>query len=84
MGFDVGPEVIGVFETDGDALRKLDLLFLDAGNRDEYNLHLGLRRFVSKLQALGIEHIHEEFAGGHRGTSFRFDRVPPLMAEALA
>ncbi len=70
-------------DTDGDALRDLDLLFLDAGDRDEYNLHLGLRRFVARLDALGIEHVHEEFSGGHRGTTFRFDRVLPLMARAL-
>ncbi len=70
-------------DRDHEALRQLDLLFIDAGDRDEYNLHLGARRLVRKLDALGVEHTYEEFRGGHRGTSYRFDRVLPLLAAAL-
>ncbi len=66
-----------------DALRGLDLLFLDAGNRDEYLLHLGARRFVARLAAAGVSHEYQEFDGGHRGTSWRWDVSLPKLARAL-
>ncbi len=65
------------------ALSTLDLLFIDAGRRDEYGLHLGAQRLVDVLQAHGVPHVHEAFDGGHRGTAFRWDRSLPLLAEAL-
>jgi len=40
------------------ALRDLGVLFLDVGNRDEYHLHLGARRFVSRLRDLDIPYIY--------------------------
>lgn len=66
-----------------DALRQLDLLFVDAGQHDEYNLQYGARRLAARLSALSIDHVHEEFDGGHRGTRYRFDRSLPLVARAL-
>jgi len=65
------------------ALKALKLLFVDAGDRDEYLLHLGARRFVEKLRDHGVEHIYEEFSGGHRGTAYRYDRSIPLLVRAL-
>jgi len=65
------------------ALNELACLFIDAGQHDEYNLHLGARRFVEKLQAYGIAHRYEEFPGGHRGTSFRYDVAIPALVLAL-
>ena len=65
------------------ALRQLKCLFIDAGDHDEYLLHLGARRFVKKLRQFNIEHMHEEFPGGHRGTSFRYDKSIPLLVNAL-
>lgn len=67
-----------------DALRQLDLLFLDAGDHDEYLLHLGARRFTAKLAAAGVAHLYEEFPGGHRGTAWRWDRSLPLLARTLS
>lgn len=66
-----------------EALSALDLLFLDAGDRDEYHLHLGLRRFVRKLEQHGVPHVHEEFAGGHRGTSYRDGVAIPRLVGVL-
>jgi enterochelin esterase-like enzyme len=65
-------------------LRNLDLLFIDAGDRDEYNLHLGARRLCRKLEAFEIPHIYEEFPGGHRGTSWRYDVSIPRMVTMLS
>ncbi len=64
-------------------LQQLDLLFIDAGRYDEYNLHLGARRLVAKLTQYGVDHIYEEFDGGHRGTSWRYGVSLAHLAEAL-
>lgn len=66
-----------------EALRALDCLYIDVGNRDEYHLHLGARRFKSALDAAEIDYIYEEFNGGHRGTAFRFDHSLPILSKAL-
>src|SRR5262249_62307392 len=66
-----------------EALRRLKLLFLDAGTRDEDNLDLGARILARRLRALGVAHQHEEFDGGHRGTAYRYDVSLPKLAAAL-
>ena len=66
-----------------DALRALELLFIDVGDRDEYNLHYGARRLNKKLLAAKIPHVYEEFPGGHGGSRHRFDRSLGLIARAL-
>ena len=71
-------------EKEADALRALDLIFIDAGSRDEYNLHLGARRFVSGLSAAGISYVHEEFVGGHRGMAWRYAVSLTHIAEVLS
>ena len=67
-----------------EALRGLDFCFLDAGNHDEYLLHLGARRFVARLKDFGVPHEYEEFNGGHRGTSYRYDVSIPKMVRILS
>jgi S-formylglutathione hydrolase FrmB len=66
-----------------DALAGLDSFTLDVGDRDEYLLHLGARRFVAALRRHGVPHDYEEFAGGHRGTAWRYDLSLPRLASAL-
>lgn len=65
------------------ALSDLDLLFVDAGDRDEYGLHLSLRQLVAQLDAHDIAHEHEEHPGGHRGTAWRYEVSLPRLARAL-
>jgi enterochelin esterase family protein len=67
-----------------DALRELEYLHLECGLRDEFNLQWGLRRLVARLQELGVDHVHEEHGGGHRGTDDRYRRVLPRLAALLA
>lgn len=67
-----------------DALRTLDLIFIDAGSHDEYNLHLGARRFIDGLSAAGISYVHEEFVGGHRGMAWRYAVSLTHIAEVLS
>jgi enterochelin esterase family protein len=66
-----------------DALRGLKLLFLDCGDQDEWQLHLGMRRFAKRLRELGIPHEVEEFPDDHRGLSYRYDVSLPKLAAAL-
>ena len=66
-----------------EALKKLRCLYIDVGNRDEYQLHLGARRLKDALAAADIDFIYEEFEGGHRGTAYRFDHSLPILAAAL-
>jgi enterochelin esterase family protein len=65
------------------ALRRLKLLYLDCGNRDEYALHYGARIFSQRLAGFDIPYVHEEFDGGHRSTSFRYDVSLKAISEAF-
>lgn len=64
-----------------DELKSLKLLFLDAGKRDEFSLDIGARILSKRLTDLGVEHIHEEFDGGHFNISHRQDRSLELISE---
>lgn len=64
-------------------LADLRCLFIDAGSRDEWNLHLGARVLTRKLKGYGVPHVYEEFDGGHMGTSYRFERSLPMLVEAI-
>ncbi len=71
-------------EANADALRKLSLLFLDAGRSDEFALQLGARQLADALTAAAIPHVHEEFVGGHRNTQHRYARSLELMTDTSA
>lgn len=78
------PIVRGATPEVREALGSLDLVFVDAGRRDEYLLHLGARRLVDTLRAGGVDVEHDEFDGGHRGTAWRYDVSLPKLAAALS
>jgi enterochelin esterase family protein len=67
-----------------DNLKRLRLLFIDCGSRDEFNLHFGARQLVRKLGALGVPHEYEEFDDGHMNITYRYDVSLPKLAGALA
>ncbi|MFC1543564.1 alpha/beta hydrolase [Candidatus Neomarinimicrobiota bacterium] len=66
-----------------EALRSLKLLYVDAGDRDEFALHLGARIFIERLKALNIPYHYEEFTDGHFGINYRYKVSLELMAKAL-
>lgn len=66
------------------ALKSLDLLYFDCGVYDEFNLFLGARQLHQFLDAVGINHIYEEFEGTHRDNSWRYETSLPLITKALA
>lgn len=66
-----------------DSLRRLRLLFLDCGRRDEYRLHYGFRALVDKLEAGGVPHVADEHDGTHAGLDPRYDVSLPRLFEAI-
>ena len=66
-----------------EALRSLDLLYLEAGTRDEFHLQFSLRVLVRRLQELDIPCVHEEFEGGHFALNERIPALLPRVIEAL-
>jgi S-formylglutathione hydrolase FrmB len=72
-----------MIERHADALRGLKLLFLDCGNRDEFNLHLGLGLFTRRLTELGVAHECERYDDGHMNVSYRYEVSLPKIAAAL-
>jgi S-formylglutathione hydrolase FrmB len=66
-----------------EALRALDLCYLDCGNRDEYGLDVAARLVAQTLAKSNIACVHEEFSGGHRGMANRYDRSLQMVATTL-
>lgn len=54
-------------------LKKIDLLYIDCGIADEFNLYIGNRIFSEKCKKYNINHDYEEYDGGHFGSSHRFN-----------
>ena len=56
-----------------EALRGLNLLYIDCGKYDEYNLLYGARLFTEQLRQHNIRFHYEEYEGGHRHMKHRYD-----------
>ena len=70
-------------ETHSDGLQSLAALWIDCGDRDQYNIQYGSRAFIDKLSQMGIDHSWEEFSGTHSGIDHRLDLSLPFLANAL-
>jgi S-formylglutathione hydrolase FrmB len=66
------------------ALRALRTVYLDAGDSDEYYMDLGARALHETLEALGVAHRYERFAGQHGGVSHRYPIGYEHLARALS
>ncbi len=75
---------VRLVEKSVENLKSLKLLYLDAGTSDEFGLDVGARVLSSRLKAYGIEHIHEEFEGGHFNISHRYNRALEVVSDAFA
>jgi S-formylglutathione hydrolase FrmB len=71
-------------ETQGENLHRLKALYIDCGEKDQFNLLYGARRFVRRLNELGIAHRYEEFPDNHSGVDYRMDESLPFLAQALS
>lgn len=70
-------------EHHADALRSLNLLFLDAGTSDEFALNFGHRVLADRLRRLNIPFEFDEFDGGHMGIDHRIDASMLRITAAL-
>lgn len=73
-----------MFDTLGDNLRKLKLIYMDCGDHDNFRIHFGMRRFSAKLKAAGIAHEYVEFDDDHMDVDYRMDVFLPKLARALS
>jgi len=71
-------------ETQADNLRRLKTLYIDCGENDQFNLLYGARRFVRRLNELGIPHRYEEFPDNHSSVDYRMDESLPFLVQALS
>jgi hypothetical protein len=49
-----------------------------------FNLLYGARRFVRRLDGLGVVHRYEEFPDNHNGVDYRMDESLPFLTQALS
>lgn len=75
---------VNLVERHADALRRLRLVYVDCGTKDEYGLIWGARTLVARLRAAGVTPAYEEFDDGHMNITYRYDTSVPLLARALA
>ncbi|GIK47623.1 MAG: esterase [Alphaproteobacteria bacterium] len=73
-----------MFDTLGENLRKLKLIYMDCGDHDQFRIHFGMRRFSRKLNAAGIAHTYEEYDDDHSDVDYRMDIFLPKLAAALS
>ncbi|WP_338598798.1 alpha/beta hydrolase-fold protein [Sulfolobus tengchongensis] len=66
-----------------DNLRKLKLIFIDVGKKDEFNIQYGSRILHKKMEKYGIPHYYEEFNDGHLNTSYRYDISVSLLEKTF-
>lgn len=64
-------------------LRRLKLLYFDAGTRDEFGLDVGASILAEKLRQQAIAFVHEEFDDGHFNISYRYNRSLTLISQAV-
>jgi enterochelin esterase-like enzyme len=74
---------VNMVEAHAAALKKLALVYIDCGTRDEFNLHWGARSLSKKLTQHGVAHRYEEFDDGHMSISYRYDVSIPALAKVL-
>lgn len=66
-----------------ESLKSLAGIFIDVGNKDQYNIHFGSRILHRKLSEAGIAHHYEEFDGTHSNIDHRLDVSLPYLYEHI-
>ncbi len=74
---------VRLVERYAENLRRLKLIYIDCGTKDEFNLHWGARQLHAKLSKLKIAHFYEEFEDGHMNIPYRYDHSLPMIYRAL-
>ena len=66
-----------------EGLTRLQCLYLDAGEKDEFALQWGLKRMRERLVSLGVPAHIEFFPGGHFAMDDRYEVSLPMLLAAL-
>lgn len=66
-----------------DNLRAMNMLFIDCGDADQYNLLYGARRMHRLLTENAVAHEYQEFPDTHSSIDYRMDVSLPILAKAL-
>lgn len=66
------------------SLSKLAGVWLDCGQHDEYFIHFGTRALVRRLEAERIDHVYDEFPGGHSNVAHRLDSSLPWLYRQIS
>ncbi len=74
---------VRLVEKSVENLKSLNLLYIDAGTRDEFFLDIGAKIFCKELKKHDIPHIYEEFDDGHFNISYRYNRSLELISERI-
>ena len=75
---------LSLVEAHGAGLKALKALYIDCGDIDQYNLVYGARRMHRRLEAMGVQHVYQEFEDDHTAVDYRMDTSLPILAKALA
>ena len=75
---------VRLVERYADNLRKLRLIYVDCGTKDEFTLHWGARALVARMRRCGLSPVYEEFDDGHMSIAYRYDVSLPLLGRALS
>lgn len=67
-----------------DALRKMRLVYIECGTKDEWNLQFGARILHQRMTALDITHEHQEFDDDHSSINYRYVESLRRLAVSLA
>ena len=73
-----------VLAVEAENLRNLKALYIDCGDKDQFDLLYGTRRLVHRLKVLSIPHRYEEFPDDHSNVDYRMDESLPFLAAALS
>ncbi|MBB5253342.1 alpha/beta hydrolase-fold protein [Sulfurisphaera ohwakuensis] len=74
---------VRLVEKYADNLKKLRLIYLDVGNKDEFRLNFGMRILHKKMLRYNVKHEFEEYEGGHFNTSYRYDISISLISKVF-
>jgi enterochelin esterase family protein len=64
-------------------LRRLGMIYIDCGTKDEYRLFCGARMLSQTLSDAGIDHIYEEFDDDHKNVQYRYDVSLPRIWQTI-
>jgi hypothetical protein len=66
-----------------DNLRRLRLIYVECGIKDQFNLHFGARVLHRRLEALGVRGEFVEFDDDHTAVNYRYVESLRRLCEAL-